>query len=101
MVVFKDIDGDENADYIYNEEQLNDCLQFLKETFPGVVFKGKLLEGKDFEITIDRYSNKNEVDVIALVTYPKSFLEKVLRKSVTKKMAFHSTIPLLAIPAIS
>ncbi len=101
VVVFKDEDGDENADFIYNEEQLKDYLQFLKETFPGVVFKSELLEGKDFEIAIDRYSNKNEVDVIAMVTYPKSFLEKVLRKSVTKKMAFHSTIPILAIPAIS
>lgn len=101
VVVFKDIDGDRNADLIYNEEQLNDYLQFLKGIFPGVVFKGELLEGEDFEITIDRYSNKNEVDVIAMITYPKSFLEKILRKSITKKMAFHSTIPILAIPAIS
>jgi len=103
VVIFKNIDDDEVVDYIdyiYNEEQLNDYMQFLKETFPGVVFKGEVLEGKDFEITIDRYSNKNEVDVIAMITYPKSFLEKVLRKSITKKMAFHSTIPILAVPAI-
>ena len=101
VVVFKDINEDINADLIYNEEQLNDYLQFLKETFPAVTFKGELLEGKDFEIEIDRYSNKNEVDVIAMVTYPKSFFEKVLQKSVTKKMAFHSTIPILAIPGIT
>ena len=101
VVVFRDIDGNENANLIYNEEQLNDYLQFLKKTFPDVVFKGKLLEGKDFEIEIDRYSNKNEVDIIAMVTYPKSFFEKVLQKSVTKKMAFHSTIPILAIPGIT
>ncbi len=101
LVVFKDINENINADLIYNEEQLNDYLQFLKETFPAVIFKGELLEGKDFEIEIDRYSNKNEVDVIAMVTYPKSFFEKVLQKSVTKKMAFHSTIPILAIPGIT
>ena len=100
VVVFKDVDGDKNADLIYNEEQLNNYLQFLKETFPDVVFKGELLEGKNFEINIDWYCNKNEVDVIAMITYPKSFVEKILRKSVTKKMAFHSTIPILAIPAI-
>ncbi|MEO6188275.1 MAG: universal stress protein [Ginsengibacter sp.] len=101
VVVFKDVDGDENAELIYNEEQLNDYLKFLKEAFPGIPFKGELLEGKDFEITIDRYSNRNEVDVIVMVTYPKSFFEKLFRRSVTKKMAFHSTIPLLAIPGIS
>ena len=101
VVVFKDIDGDKNADFIYNEEQLSRYLQFLKETFPEVIFKGELLEGKDFEITIDRYCNKNEIGVIAMITYPKSFVEKIFRKSVTKKMAFHSTIPILAIPALS
>lgn len=100
VVVFKDIDSDEHADFIYNEEQLNDYLQFLKENFPDIIFKGELLSGKDFEITIDRYTNKNEMDIIAMVTYPKSFFEKVLQKSVTKRMAFYSTIPILAIPGI-
>lgn len=98
VVVFKDIDGEKYADLIYNEEQLNDYLHFLRETFPDIIFKGEILEGTDFEITIDRYSNKNEVDIIAMITYPKNFLERLLKKSVTKKMAFHSTIPLLAIP---
>ncbi|MEO9021369.1 MAG: universal stress protein [Ginsengibacter sp.] len=100
VVVFKDIDEELHADFIYNEEQLNDYLKFLKEAFPDVIFKGELLEGKDFEIEIDRYSNRNEVDVISMVTYPKSFFEKVFQKSVTKRMAFHSTIPILAIPGI-
>lgn len=100
VVIFKDIDSDEHADFIYNEEQLNDYLQFLKENFPDIIFKGELLSGKDFETTINRYSNKNEVDIIAMVTYPKSFFERVLQKSVTKKMAFYSTIPILAIPGI-
>ncbi|MEO8822312.1 MAG: universal stress protein [Ginsengibacter sp.] len=101
VIVFKEKGGNKNADFIYNEEQLNRYLQFLKETFPKVEFKGAVLEGTDFEITIDGYSNINEVDIIAMVTYPKSFFEKVLIKSTTKQMAFHSTIPILAIPGIA
>jgi nucleotide-binding universal stress UspA family protein len=101
VAVFKDIDDDKNTEFIYNEEQLNHYLKFLKETFPGVTFKGELLEGKDFEIAIDKYCNKNEVDMIAMFSYPKSFVEKILRRSVTKRMAFHSIIPILAIPAIN
>lgn len=101
VIVFKEKGGNKNADFIYNEEQLNSYLQFLKETFPKVEFKGAILEGTDFEITIDGYSNINEVDIIAMVTYPKSFFEKVLIKSITKQMAFHSTIPILAIPGIA
>jgi nucleotide-binding universal stress UspA family protein len=101
VVVFKDLDGDRNADFIYNEEQVNDYLAYLKETFPGVVFRGGLLEGRDFELAIDRYANENDADIIAMMTYPKSFLDKVLQRSVTQQMAFHSTIPILAIPAIA
>lgn len=101
VVVFKNTNADENADFIYNEEQLNRYLEFLKDLFPEVIFKGQLLEGKNFEITIDRYCNRNEINIIAMITYPKSVIEKIFTKSVTKRMAFHSTIPILAIPAIS
>lgn len=100
VVVFKEKDGEKYADLIYNEEQLNDYLQFLKDTFPTVFFKGELLEGKDFERAIEHYSDKHGIDIIGMVTYPKSFLEKLLQKSMTKQMAFHSTTPILAIPAI-
>lgn len=99
-VVFKDTNGDKNADLIYNEEQLSDYIHFLKDTFPDADFKAALLEGNDFEFAIDQYCNVHEVELIAMVTYPKSFLEKLLGKSVTQKMTFHSTIPILAIPAI-
>jgi len=99
VAVFVDTDDAAAADYVYNTRRLNQYMNFLKKTFPDTNFKGELLEGSDFEITVDKYDNKNEVDIIAMITYPKSFFEKILRKSVTKKMAFHSTIPLLAIPA--
>lgn len=99
VVVLKE--DKENADLIYNEEQLNDYIQFLKEAFPKITFKGALLKEDDFETAIDRYNNESGGDVITMVTYPKSFFEKVLRKSVAKKMAYHSNTPVLAIPAVS
>ena len=98
VVVFRDMDGPANADLIYNEEQINDYLKYLKDLYPDVNFKGKLLEGKDFENEIDIYSNQKEVDIIAMVTYPKTLLEKIFKRSVTKKMVSHSTLPILAIP---
>ena len=100
VIVFKDVDGIENADFIYNEEQLNYYLRFLKETFPRTAFKGEILEGSDFESAIDAYCINNAAGMIAMVTYPKSFFEKFFFKSFTKNMAFHSTIPILAIPGI-
>jgi nucleotide-binding universal stress UspA family protein len=93
------VEEDEALDYMSNVKRLHCYMDFLRESFPGIRFQGEVLEGKDFELTIDRYDNNNEVDIIAMITYPKNLLQKLLKKSVTKKMAFHSTIPLLAIPA--
>lgn len=87
------------GDFINAGNRLTQYLEFLKQTFPSVSFKGEVLEGEQFEQTIEEYDLKNEVDIIAMVTYPKSLWEKFRRKSETKKMAFHSKIPLLAIPA--
>lgn len=99
VIVFKEKEGQKYADLIYNEEQLNDYLHFLKENYPATIFKGELLEGDDFESSLDEYSIKNGIDVITMVTYPKSFWERAFNKSATKQMAYHSTTPLLAIPA--
>ncbi len=98
VVVFVDTDSAEATDYIYNARQLNHYLDFLGKTYPGISFKGELLEGSEFEETIQQYGTKNEVDMIAMITYPKSFWERLMKKSETKKMAFHSKIPVLAIP---
>jgi nucleotide-binding universal stress UspA family protein len=99
VAVFVDTNTAEAIDYIYNTKQLNHYMDFLKKAYPDVVFKGELLEGNEFEERIEKYDTKNKVDIIAMITYPKSFWEWLMKKSVTKKMAFHSKIPVLAIPS--
>lgn len=101
VIVFKEKDGEKHADLIYNKEQLEDYLNFLSETFPEIIFRGKLLTGKDFENAVDAYSNQKDCGIIAMTTYPKSFVERILKKSVTKKFAFYSTTPILAVPVKS
>jgi len=99
VAVFVDADTAEAIDYMYNKMQLNNYVDFLKKAYPGIAFKAELLEGSEFEEIIEKYNTKNEVDIIAMITYPKSFWERLIQKSVTRKMAFHSKIPVLAIPA--
>lgn len=99
VAVFVDTDTAEATDYIDNQKQLGHYMNFLKIAFPDVSFKGELLAGKEFEETIEKYDSENAVDIIAMITYPKSFWEKFLKKSITRRMAFHSKIPVLAIPA--
>lgn len=97
-VVFVDGQHADESLYLFNTTQLNHYMEFLKRSFPDVAFKGEVLKGDDFEKTIESYDEKNEVDIIAMIIYPKSFWDRFLRKSITKQMAFHSKIPVLAIP---
>jgi nucleotide-binding universal stress UspA family protein len=70
----------------------------LKKAYPGVAFKSELIDGTEFEKTIEEYHNRNEADIIAMITYHKGFWERFFKRSITKKMASHTKIPLLAIP---
>lgn len=99
VVAFVDTDFSDATYYIHNHKHLGQYLTHLQKAYPGISFTSELLEGKEFEESIEQYHTKKEADIVAMITYPKSFWEKLLRKSVTKKMAFHSKIPLLAIPS--
>ena len=99
VAVFVDTDFADAFDYVYNIKELNHYIEFLQKTFPDVVFKGEFLEGEDFESTVEKYTDKNGVDIIAMITYPKTFWDRLLKKKVTKEMAFHSKIPVMAVTA--
>ncbi len=99
VVVFADTDAEGIPEFKEYTDKLSQYLHFLKQTFPEIHFKGEVLDGKDFEMTIERYCHKHEVDIIAMITYPKNFLDRILQKSISRKMAFHSAIPLLVMHA--
>lgn len=99
VAIFIDTDSADASQYLYNTRQLNHYLDFLQKAYPEVAFKGELLEGRVFEDTLNDYEKKQDVDIVAMITYPKSFWEKKVNKSMSKKLAFHSSIPLLVVPA--
>lgn len=99
VVIYLDEEISSTLDYHFSSEQMADYLLYLKQAYPDIKFSGEVLEGKNFEDAIEEYDSKNGVDMIAMVTYPKNSLERLLKISVTRKMALHSKIPVLALPA--
>ena len=47
---------------------------------------------------INSYVETKEIDVIISVPRKHSFLSQLFKTSHTKKLAYHSTVPILAIP---
>lgn len=99
VVVFVQKNKADAAEYLYNSRQMARYLDFLHHSFPGNTFKGELLDGSDFERTLNTYNEENKVDLIAIIKHPKSFWDKWLVKNHTRQMALHSNIPLLVIPS--
>jgi nucleotide-binding universal stress UspA family protein len=50
----------------------------------------------DIDEAIDHYITLSKADMLAMFTHEPTFFEKVFDQSITRKMAFHSKIPLLA-----
>jgi nucleotide-binding universal stress UspA family protein len=55
-----------------------------------------LKTGDEVDKVIESYVNQVKGDLITMFTHEKSFYQKLFNRSITKKMAFHSTVPLLA-----
>ncbi len=57
----------------------------------ALVMEENVLEG------INDFINKNETDVLAMAIKKRTLLDKIFSRSITKKMAYHTKIPLLAL----
>lgn len=55
-----------------------------------------LLEHGDVQQALNDYFHKNDVGMIALVNRKRQLFERLFHRSLTKKFAYHSDIPLLA-----
>ena len=83
---------------VYPENPIkNDCQEDWKALIndKNVTFHSK--EGDDTEGIILNFIDSNEINLIAMHVYHKNFLEKLFETSLSKKLAFHINIPILAI----
>lgn len=56
-----------------------------------------IVDSEDVEHSIFDFIQNHDTDVLALVDHKRSFFEGLFRTSMTKKLAFHSKIPVLAV----
>jgi nucleotide-binding universal stress UspA family protein len=56
----------------------------------------KVIVNKNIDEAIDYYVTTTRADLLAMFTHEVTFYEKLFNRSMTRKMAFHSKVPLLA-----
>lgn len=95
------IDTDEMVDGQYDTEKqkLEIYLDYLETTYRDISFVTEVIRGNEFESSINDYHAAHKTDIVAMIKYPKGYWEKLFSKSITRKMIFHSDMPVLVIPA--
>lgn len=72
----------------------------LKEKFNSPLLTVSQLFGDKFEDRLGEYMDEKDFDMLVMVKYKRTFLQNILHKSMTKKMSYHTSVPLMVIPEI-
>ena len=80
-------------------KQISYYKKFLQDQYKEESLVATEVFGHDFESALHTYIMNNEIDILTMVTYKRSHLDSFIHPSVTKKMSYHTTIPLLSLPS--
>lgn len=72
-------------------------LNHIKHELQGMEYHFQFIDGEDAEQAILDYVHKQEIDLVAAVPRHHGFFEGLFKSSVTRKIALHTRVPLLAI----
>jgi len=68
-----------------------------KKEFENEPVQFSIIRSDDVEFTILDFISHKNIDVLAMVTYKKTFFTRLFSKSLTKQFSNHSSIPILAL----
>lgn len=98
LVVFTDEDEATAADFMADAQAVHEAEERLRTLFPDIVLSGAHLSGSHFEDSISNYITEVQADLLAMLTHKRSMLGTIFNRSITRKMSYHTKVPLLAIP---
>jgi nucleotide-binding universal stress UspA family protein len=101
VTVFTDERLADAADYIQNRRSIEQFAVSMQDRYPGIAIQSTPIYGTNFEEAIKNYVAANPTGMLVMLTHKRSFLESLFHRSMTKKMSYHTNIPLLSIPVQS
>jgi nucleotide-binding universal stress UspA family protein len=85
--------------YKSTERAGNSYVKKINELLPGTPATFVHMEGHNFEKSIEKYIRQNKIDMVAMISHKRNFVSSLFHRSMTKRMAYHSSVPLLILPA--
>ncbi|QEH42274.1 universal stress protein [Chitinophaga sp. XS-30] len=99
VAVFTDEDDDKAGTFLEHRFNMEHYGSMLSETYEAQQITAVNLYGPEFEEGIQRYIDENGIDMLVMITYQRSFWDRIFHPSKTKRMSYQTKVPLLAIPA--
>ncbi|MGH1437899.1 MAG: universal stress protein [Lewinella sp.] len=90
-----------NVDLAHTEEYHHRMDVFSADFVENDNVAFHVLDGTDFQTVLTKFLEEMEIDVVAMVTEKRSFLEELFHYSKTKALSYHSRTPILSLPAAS
>lgn len=91
-------DNDSDIAIAQRTLKLEQYIGFLQKSYPLAGIQAAQIVGDDFKEAMEEYSKENHTGIICMATHKRNLWGKVFKPSLTKKIAFQTKIPLLAIP---
>jgi len=82
----------------HHEPNDHDVIAEWKAAYPNSGIAFHQLTSQDYEGCVMDFIKLNKENIVIIPRHHKSFLDKLFSFSLSRKLAFHSTIPLLTIP---
>ncbi len=100
VAVFTHDQADHAATFLEHTRDLPHYEAYLKRNYNEETLTSAHLYGNNFRETLQQFIKESSIDILAMVAYPRRFWDSLFHPSHTKRMSYHTSIPLLVIPAI-
>lgn len=98
--VFTNEHADYAATFLEHNRELPHYEEYLKRYYNEETLTSAHLYGNHFQETVQQFIKENSIDMLAMVAYPHHFWDSLFHPSHTKRMSYHTNIPLLVIPSV-
>lgn len=96
--IFTD-DREEGVEVMEHSRTIYGMQQKLQKAYDNTFVKTVHLSGHDFQSAVQEYINTNDINLLAMITHKRDTVQSLFHKSMTRKMNYHTTIPLLSMHA--
>lgn len=87
----------EAYDFVTHSRNLSNIQERFKRIYKDIPVNVQHLVGPNFDDSIKEFISEHHINLLAMVTHRRSFFQSIFDSSLTQKMSYHSTVPLLSL----